>query len=309
VNLGLGMSLGPWLVARRLMAGVGTAATARGLLLLALGTAAGLGFQQLSDYHDTRLGLVPCAEWRDGWEYLGADVWRDYGLSLTVSALLLAVGLAWRLLPATRAAARPAVRDALAAAAAFAVAFAFVGTTEWAAQNAYSSRYLFPSAFLLMVPAAGAALGPPLARARPRAVAAVAAALLPLMTLAVYGWPSLAAARAAVDDSTGRYTADVRALRCTHLSGEYWDVWPAVFHANLVRHERGEGGTVWGLTLRAAPTRKKWSAVPPADVRVGWLVRPGATAPPEDTAPWWQTHYPTHREAARTPRVVLLVAP
>ncbi|HYH69390.1 MAG TPA: hypothetical protein VD866_32145, partial [Urbifossiella sp.] len=312
VNLGLAMNLGPWLVARRLMAGVGTAATVRGLLLLALGTGVGLWLQRFSEHHDTRLGFAAVAQWRAGWEGVAKDVREHYESNLVATAGLLVVGLGWRLLPATRTAARPAFRDALAAAAAFAVAFTFLGTTEWAAMNAYSSRYLFPSIFLLNVAAAGAALGPPLSRlawAKPRAVAVGAALLLPAMTLGVYGWPSVAAARAAVDESTGHHTADVLELRCTHVSGEYWDVWLAVFHANLVRYERGEDGVVWGLAFRAAPTQKKWSAVPPADVRIGWLVRPGASGPPGETAPWWMSHYPKHHEAARTPRVVLLVAP
>lgn len=312
VNLGLGMNLGPWLVARRFMAGVGMAATLRGLFLLTLGTGVGLGLQRFSDHHDTRFGFAAVEKWQEGWAGLAKDVREHYESNLHATGLLLAVGLAWRLLPATRTAARPAFRDGLAALAAFAVTFAFVGTTQWAAQNAYSSRYVFPSIFLLNVAAAGAALGPPLARlaaVRPRAVAVGAAALLPLMTLAVYGWPSLAAARAAVDESTGRWTADVLEMRCTHISGEYWDVWPAVFHANLARYERGDDGTVWGLAFRDAPTRTKWSAVPPADVRVGWLVREGASGPPGETAPWWLSHYPKHHEARRTPRVVLLVAP
>jgi hypothetical protein len=312
VNFGVAMNVGPWLLARWLLAGVSAGVTVRGLLGLAFGTAVGLELQTLSDYHDTRLGFAAWYDWPAGWGGVAADLWALYGANLVASAALLAVGLGWRLVPATRAAAGPAVRDGVAALAAFTAAFAYLGTTRWAAQNGYSSRYLFPSVLLLNVAAAGAALGPPLARvsrARPRVLAAVAAASVPAMTLAVYGWPSVGRARAAVDAATGGYTADVRRLRCTHLSGEYWDVWPAVFHTNLSRADHGEPGVVWGVTHRAAPTYPKWSAVPPADVRLGWLIRPGGSEPPGGTAHWWRVHFPALRPAERTPRVWVYVAP
>jgi hypothetical protein len=57
-------------------------------------------------------------------------------------------------------------------------------------------------------------------------------------------------------------TEDVLAAGCTHIAGNYWTVWPAVFHANLTLHERGESRTVWAVTFLAQPASRLWRDTP-----------------------------------------------
>ncbi len=41
------------------------------------------------------------------------------------------------------------------------------------------------------------------------------------------------------------------------IGGNYWVVWPAVFHANLTQYRRG-GPAVYGFTYRSAATDGLW---------------------------------------------------
>jgi hypothetical protein len=50
--------------------------------------------------------------------------------------------------------------------------------------------------------------------------------------------------------------------------GDYWDVWPAVFHANWVRFERREPGQLWGITGRSGATERLWRPALDASARV-----------------------------------------
>jgi hypothetical protein len=64
--------------------------------------------------------------------------------------------------------------------------------------------------------------------------------------------------RADLDLVAGRLTPDLLAARCDVLAGDYWTVWPAVWHAALALDRRGEGRRVYGLTHRATPTAAAW---------------------------------------------------
>jgi len=60
----------------------------------------------------------------------------------------------------------------------------------------------------------------------------------------------------------------VLAARCDVLAGDYWTVWPAVWHAALVQHERADARRVYGLTHRATPTARDWRARPREALRI-----------------------------------------
>ena len=59
---------------------------------------------------------------------------------------------------------------------------------------------------------------------------------------------------------------------CTHVTGDYYRVWPAVFHANLALVERGTEATVWGIAQRSLPTADRWTQVPLAETRIAQIV-------------------------------------
>jgi hypothetical protein len=89
----------------------------------------------------------------------------------------------------------------------------------------------------------------------------VVASLLLLGVAWAYGWPSLRRVRADID-RLSVLTPDLLASGCTHIAGDFWTVWPAVFHVNLTLYERGESGTVWGVTFGGQPTSALWQTMP-----------------------------------------------
>jgi hypothetical protein len=99
-------------------------------------------------------------------------------------------------------------------------------------------------------------------------VRAVPLGLVPAAALAVAGPPSLARVRADLDAAAGRYTADVLAARCTLVTGDYWSVWPAVWHAAWTAHARGLDAPVYGLAHRANPTLAAWAGTPREALRI-----------------------------------------
>ncbi|HEY6100070.1 MAG TPA: hypothetical protein VIW03_11605, partial [Anaeromyxobacter sp.] len=216
-----------------------------GALLLA-GLAAGQAFLRLwpvLTQHPLRLDVapLPMGDLPAAWTALLANAWRDAGEWPTVLVAAGAAGLGVLSLPSLR----PRLPGALlrvAALLAAALAYAlFAGSLRWVQENAFHWRYLAPSAVLVHL-AAISLLAEPLARlprlARPAGLAALA--LLPAAALAAYGAPSPAGVRADLDRAAGRYTADVLSARCRLVAGDYWSVWPAVWHAALVSRERGE---------------------------------------------------------------------
>jgi hypothetical protein len=74
--------------------------------------------------------------------------------------------------------------------------------------------------------------------------------------------------RADLDRVAGSHTADVLAARCDLVAGDYWSVWPAVFHATLSLRARGEARRVWGVTHRTNPTVAQWSGLPRTGLRI-----------------------------------------
>ena len=98
---------------------------------------------------------------------------------------------------------------------------------------------------------------------------------VPLVGLAAFwgfGAPSLSRARADIDRTLGARTADVVGAGCTHVAGDFWTVWPMVFHANLVLYERGEPRVVWGVAHNSVATTDLWTRTPAGRMRVA--VRP-----------------------------------
>jgi len=232
--------------------------------LLALGLAAGQvllrAYPALSG-NPLRLDMapLPLSALPAAWTTFFAVAWRDAGAWPAVLSVTSVVGLGLLSLAPLRVHLGGALLRAaalLAAALAYAL---FVGSLRWVEENAFHWRYLAPSAVLVHL-AAASLLAEALARlrrtARPAALAALA--LLPAAALAAAGPPSIARLRGDLDAVAGRLTGDLLAASCDVLAGDYWTVWPAVWHAALVLHERGERRRLYGLTHRATPTAAAW---------------------------------------------------
>jgi hypothetical protein len=251
VNIGVVVAAVPLALARRESA-------LRRLAVTACGAAAGLGLTRISPYHTT-MALLPPSAWPRGWLELGARTREAFPNRAAMLAIALLAALATLTL-ALRCRREPSERSRLAAAIVAAVAAAMywlvAGTSRWVHVNLYLPRYVYPS--LLMCGVAGAIAFAAVLRGAPRMPVA-AAALSCALTLFDYGLPSRGGLRARVDSRLGRLTPDVVASGATVIGGDYWLVWPAVFHANLTNHRR-QAPAVYGLTYRSAPTQDLWKS-------------------------------------------------
>jgi hypothetical protein len=82
------------------------------------------------------------------------------------------------------------------------------------------------------------------------------------------GPPSLDRVYRSLDRTLGALTSDLVDTRCTHLSGNYWKVWIAVFHVNNYYYGSGRPERIWGITHRSAPTRDLWGHTPDRELRL-----------------------------------------
>lgn len=255
--------------------------------LLAAGLAAGQALLRLEPLVSggrlrQPLGTLPVAAWPGAWAALLGNAWRAAGAWPWVLSAVAIGGLVLLVLPAHRALLpRALLRAGALCLAALAYALA-TGTLSWVAANGYHWRYLAPAAVLVHL-AAVSLLAEPLARrGGPWAVGA-AVALVPSIALAISGAPSLARVRADLDGAAGdpsaargpdaavtaRRSADVLAAGCVLITGDYWSVWPAVFHAAMVERDRGHPpARVYGLSFRADPTAPAWSGLPRPSLRI-----------------------------------------
>jgi hypothetical protein len=281
VNAAAGVVLLPLAVARAAADradGVAPAAVRSRLIvdagLLASGLAAGQVLLRLAPIISratvrVELAPVPVAQWPAAWGAFLGRAWAESGGWMIGAAALAAAGLGLLLLPGFR----PLQRGALLRAGALAVAGVayalFTGTLPWVRDNAFHWRYLAPAAVLLLV-AAASLVAEPLARfARAgRWVLVAAVTAVPAAALLAAGAPSLTRVRADLDAVAGGHTEDVLAARCDLVAGDYWTVWPTVWHATWTARARGVGRPIHGITHRASPTAFDWWDRPRETLRI-----------------------------------------
>lgn len=243
------------------------------ILVIFVGTLVGWLANRLGGPRATVLGAADVAHWPAIIEALAQSSWNElaphrWSVVLFALALLSAIGLH----PKLHRRAVPAWRAAAVLLVSALVSFLFVGTREWVRINGGSHRYVATS-FLLAHLALGCAAAVPLTWLSARwlkLLAPTSAATLVTVALAVFGPPSVAKARQVLE-LQGRYTPDILSARVTHVVGNYWSVWPAVFHARLTMRERGEGWPVYGLSHRSWATEELWSKVKREEQRFGAL--------------------------------------
>jgi hypothetical protein len=241
------------------------------LSAVALSFGASLLFSRLSVYRRaTSFSAADLADWPLAWRTL-AERSVDYlSLPLVVAALALLIAA---LLLRRRLAGSLALGAGLSLLAAGFGELIVMGTTYWAKHNGWSIRYVAVELLVLgtLAPALALIL---LLEGRPerwhRAANALGLAALLLVAVLRYGEPSPARARAALD-RFGESTDEILASGSTHLLGGYFRTWPAAFHANVVRWERGETTPVWVISLRSGPTEPLWRPRDWAGARIAVL--------------------------------------
>ena len=82
-------------------------------------------------------------------------------------------------------------------------------------------------------------------------------ALTLLVIFTRYGYPSLGEVRRQVDATLGGRTPAIQKVGARFVVGDYWNVWPMTFHANLVRYELGQP-PIWAITKRSRETEHIW---------------------------------------------------
>jgi hypothetical protein len=225
-----------------------------------------MALSQLASYHPTSFAAIPTREWPHAWAELVAQTWRALAPGAWPLALGLAAGLVSLSCALRGRGARSSIPWRPAAALAFTavVVALFMGTRRWLKINVYAPRYLIPSAILVQAALTMLVVVPLWGTFDARVRRLLTIAIAPLLLLAAatgYGLPSPGRVRTDLD-RFGALTKDMLAAGCTHLAGDYWTVWPEVFHANLVLRERGEHRTLWGVTFRAQPPSVLWWYTP-----------------------------------------------
>jgi hypothetical protein len=232
----------------------------RGLIVTICAAASGAALTRLSPYHTTA-ALVPATQWLSGWRQLLVKAAQLFPRpeSVGLAALFAIAAAVVACIQARRRSDDYRTRERLSAAAlATLVGLTYsltAGTSRWVQLNLFLPRYVYPS--LMM---AGLAIGFAAAAALRNAVrplGSVSAIILVALTIAQYGMPSPARLQSTIDSHLGLFTADIVASGATVIGGNYWQVWPAVFHANLTTFRQG-GPMVYGLTYRSTQAMERW---------------------------------------------------
>lgn len=244
------------------------------LVLLAAATAiASLAAKYLASAHTTT-ALAPAAQWPDGWRKLlvgsrGITANPAAVLGIALLAMLAAARL-WQ----TRSLPPSTMLWAIAAMAAG--SWLVVGTSLWVAMNRYLFRYMYPT--WMIVGVGVAAVFAALFAKRTNALSAAALAALIGLTIVRYGVPSLARVDRGLDNRYGRQTAAVLRNGVTVIGGDYWRVWPAVFHANLALARTHAHARVYGLAYRSEDGDRLWKRAGQPIAIAGWSDDPSLPA-------------------------------
>jgi hypothetical protein len=309
VNVSVGVVVGPLVLWRSLFTDTGRLGLERlrftltSLVLLALATFCSARLSQAVALPHTPTERLPAAAWAGAATVLFHNassepaIRRWVGVALGLAALgLLSLGL-----PRVRHSARPVLLAAAGLALTATLPFALASASQWVAQNGFPLRYLVPS--LLLLEAALCLLATLPLLALPRDVHALqpaaSVAAVGLAALLAVGPPSGAAVVHAFEARWGAAARDVINARATHVTGDYWKVWPTVFYASWLLGDGRQREWPYGVTDRSSATlaearRVAHPRVAALDGHAAWL---GLLGP----RPW--------RVEERWPTCLLLTAP
>jgi hypothetical protein len=134
--------------------------------------------------------------------------------------------------------------------------------SEWVARNGSDSRYIVPPLFVLGILAAGVVVYPLTNAVRrfqsPAAVIGIASLLIVAVATRAFGFPSPVRGTRYLEEATRPAAESFGSDRCTHMIGDYWRVWMAVYHDMLA----GRKPPRHGVTFRSEVTRNLWDREP-----------------------------------------------
>ncbi len=239
VNVSVGLVLAPLVVwracfidTRRLGLARWRPPVASGALL-ALATWSSTRLSQAVPVPHTAFETLPSRAWLKASAELLRGAWINADIRTWVG---VALGLAaFGILSLSSAQVRKEAQPVLLAAAGLmltaGVPFAAVSTSKWVAGNGYSLRYLTPPLLLIEAACCLVATLPLLALPVDGrgSIRWASSAVVGLAVLLAVGPPSYQAVVRAFESRWGTPARDVIAARATHVTGDYWKVWPTVF--------------------------------------------------------------------------------
>jgi hypothetical protein len=221
----------------------------------------------------TVAAILPPRQWVNGWARLfqnSSGVFATPMLAAVIAvAVAAAIGWLW-----TAGGPLPWRQTAVALAMGLGT-WLVSGTSLWIGMNSYVFRYMYPTLMAFGI-GGSIVLTAPFAQ-RARALSMGAMIVLAGVVIARYGTPSLGRVAGGIDARFGGQTAAVVRSGATVIAGDYWRVWPAVFHVNLVLARTHSHARVFGLAYRSEETDALWKvagrrvliAASPGDASVG----------------------------------------
>jgi hypothetical protein len=286
VNISMGAVVAPLLVWRVCFVDAGRSGLARwraflsGAALMVMATFFSARLSQAMPVPHTVLEALPAAAWRGAASELLRNAWANGEIRVWVgvAVCLAALGLLSLASVRVREEAGPALMAAAGLAVTAVVPFAAVATSKWVASNGYSLRYLTPPILLLEAACCLLATLPLLALPLDRrgAVRWGSAGVVSLAILLAVGPPSHQAVVQTFESRWGAEARDVISARATHVTGDYWKVWPTVFYATWLLGRPRRLEWPYGISDRSIATLKQSRAVPhprvaALDGRTTWL--------------------------------------
>jgi hypothetical protein len=202
----------------------------------------------------TVASLAAPRQWLDGWRQLLEGL---PGVTASPGAVIgIAISTVGAIAWLWRTDALPPWRPAAAIGATAVGTWLVVGMSLWVGMNRYVFRYMYPT---LMIAGVGVSIVvAALFAKRTKALAASALAVWAVVVVVRYGTPSLAKVERDIDTRFGGKTAAILRSGATVVGGDYWRVWPAVFHANLALFRTHGHARIFGLAYRSEETDPLW---------------------------------------------------
>jgi hypothetical protein len=283
VNVGVGLMLAIATV-------IAGSRPVRLLTLAAAGTALAAVAARYGATAHTIASLAAPRQWLDGWRLLLEGL---PGVTASPDAVIgIAIGTAAAIAWLWRTDALPPWRPAAAICAMAVGTWLVVGMSLWVGMNRYVFRYMYPT---LMIAGAGVSIVvAALFAKRTKGLTAAALTAWAAVTIVRYGMPSLARVEGDIDARFGARTASVLHSGATVMAGDYWRVWPAVFHANLALARTHAQARVFGLAYRSEETDPLWQRAGQSILIAGAPDDPSveAVAGEHGVAVTLQTHLP-----------------
>jgi hypothetical protein len=226
--------------------------------LLTLATYASFRLSSAVSLPHTSTAVVPFASWPHAAHALlsAALHYEKVQAWLAIAVGLAVLGLLGLTSPSTRRASRPVFIASCGLVATAIVPFVLAASSRWVAENDYSVRYLLPSLVLLEAACCLLATLPVLALSPPQqaALSWASVAAVAVTLFVTVGPPSRAAVDQAFESRWGAPARDVVTARATHVTGDYWKVWPTVFYADWLLGVSRRSEWPFGITDRSIAT-------------------------------------------------------